>query len=168
MATITLQGNPIHTVGNLPAKLADAPAFVLTKADLSDITLQDLRGKSVVLNIFPSIDTTTCALSVRKFNNEANNLTNTTILCISMDLPFAQKRFCGIEGLNNIVTASGFRHPEFGAAYGVTIKDGPLRGLLSRAVVIIDPKGKVAYTEQVKEIAEEPNYDAAMQVLKHG
>jgi len=166
MATVTLQGNPIHTVGNLPAKGVQAPAFTLTNTNLSEISLNDLKGKTVILNIFPSIDTPTCALSVKKFNNEVNKIDNATVLCVSMDLPFAQKRFCGAEGLDKVIPVSAFRHPDFGTAYGVKITDGALSGLFSRAVVIIDTHGKVVYTEQVSEIAHEPNYEAALAALK--
>jgi thiol peroxidase len=165
MATITLKGNPVNTIGNLPSKSSQAPAFTLTKTDLSELSLKDLAGQFVILNIFPSLDTPTCATSTRKFNTEANKLKNTQILCVSMDLPFAQKRFCAAEGLDKVVPVSAFRHPEFGDAYGVKITDGPLAGLLSRAVVVIDPQGKVIYTEQVAEIADEPNYAAALAVL---
>ncbi len=165
MATITLKGNPIHTYGQLPAVGSQAPDFVLTKTDLADVSLKDFAGKRIVLNIFPSIDTSVCAMSVRKFNAEAGNLKNTVVLCVSLDLPFAHARFCGAEGLNNVISVSELRNRAFGEAYGVRIIDGPLAGLLSRAVVIIDEKGKVKYTEQVPEIAQEPNYAAALKAL---
>lgn len=165
MATITFKGNPVHTVGNLPAQSSTAPAFTLTKTDLSEVSLKDLAGKYVVLNIFPSMDTPTCATSTRKFNSEANKLDNAHVLCISMDLPFAQKRFCAAEGLDKVMPLSAFRHAEFGDKYGVKIADGPLAGLLSRAVVVIDPQGKVIYTQQVAEIADEPDYAAALAAL---
>ena len=165
MAKITLKDNPINTIGTLPAVGSQAPNFLLTKTDLSDITAEDLRGKTVILNIFPSIDTEVCAASVRFFNAKANTLENTTVLCISDDLPFAQKRFCGAEGLNNVISASEVRNRDFGDAYGVRITDGPLAGILSRAIVIIDASGKVTYTEQVPEITQEPNYDAALAAL---
>jgi len=165
MAQITLKDNPINTIGSLPAVGSQAPEFLLTKTDLSDITTEDLRGKRVVLNIFPSIDTEVCAASVRFFNAKANTLDNTTVLCISDDLPFAQKRFCGAEGLANVVSASEVRNRDFGDNYGVRITDGPLAGILSRAIVIIDSAGKVTYTEQVPEITQEPNYDAALAAL---
>lgn len=161
MATITLQGNPIATVGELPAVGSTAPAFTLTKTDLSEVTLADFAGKTVILNIYPSVDTGVCAESTRKFNAIASANPNVAVLCISADLPFAHSRFCGTEGLQNVVSLSTFRHPEFGKDYGVTIADGVLAGLMSRAVVVIKD-GKVAYTEQVPEIAQEPNYDAAL------
>ena len=165
MASITLKGNPVSTVGSLPAAGSDAPAFSALKTDLSEWTLSDQVGKRVILNIFPSIDTGVCAASTRRFNKEASSLENTVVLCISVDLPFALGRFCGAEGLENVIPASVFRNPEFGTAYGVTIADGPLTGLLSRAVVVIDESGKVAYTEQVPEITQEPDYDAALAAL---
>jgi thiol peroxidase len=166
MATITLKGNPISTVGSLPAVGAPAPAFSLVKIDLSTVGNADLRGKRVVLNIFPSVDTPTCATSVRKFNAEAGKLDNTVVLCVSKDLPFAHKRFCGAEGLNNVHGVSDFRSPSFGSDYGVTITSGPIQGLLSRAVVVIDAAGKVLYTEQVAEIANEPDYAKALASLR--
>jgi thiol peroxidase len=165
MAQITFKGTPIKTCGELPAKNSRAPDFTLVKQDLSDSTLSDYKGKRLILNIFPSIDTGVCAVSVRKFNEKAAALTNTVVLCVSMDLPFAQGRFCGAEGIKNVVTASAFRS-SFGEHYGVTIAEGPLAGLLSRAVVIINEAGQVIYTEQVPEIAQEPNYDAALAALK--
>lgn len=166
MATITLRGNEIHTSGNLPEVGSQAPDFKLTKNDLSETTLKDYQGKKVVLNIFPSLDTPTCATSVRTFNKNASELDNTVVLCVSRDLPFAQKRFCAAEGLNNVVTASEFKDSNFSDAYGVRISDGPMSGLLSRAVVVVDENGKVVYTEQVPEIASEPNYDNALASLK--
>ncbi len=165
MTTITFKGNPVHTIGKLPEIGVVAPEFTLTKADLSDIKLKDFHGKKIILNIFPSLDTPVCAQSVRTFNKEAVQLPNTMVICVSMDLPFAYTRFCNAEGINNIITASDFRHKKFGDSYGVCIKDGPLAGLLSRAVVIIDPQGKVSYTEQVPEITQEPNYQAALKAL---
>ena len=162
MATITLEGNEIHTVGELPAVGSDAPAFTLTNAELGPATLSDYSGKKVILNIFPSIDTGVCAESTRRFNAAAGSLDNTAVLCISADLPFALSRFCGAENLDNVVTLSTFRNPEFGDAYGVRISDGPVAGLMSRAVVIIDENGKVVYTEQVPEIVQEPDYDSAL------
>ena len=162
MATITLEGNSIHTVGELPAVGSDAPSFTLTNAELGSASLADYRGKRIVLNIFPSIDTGVCAESTRRFNAAAGSLDNTVVLCISADLPFALSRFCGAENLNNVVTLSTFRNPEFGEAYGVRISDGPLAGLMSRAVVIVDENGKVIHTEQVPEIVQEPDYDAAL------
>ena len=165
MATITLRGNPIETSGALPAAGASAPAFSLVKTDLSEATLNQFAGKKLVLNIFPSIDTPTCATSVRKFNQQASDMPNTQVLCVSADLPFALSRFCGAEGIQNVGTASVFRNPEFGLAYGLTMTTGPLKGLLARAVVVIDEKGKVVHTELVGEIANEPNYDAALAAL---
>jgi thiol peroxidase len=164
MAQITLGGNPIHTVGELPAVGSATPSFTVTKGDLSDITPADLAGQRVVLNIFPSLDTATCATSVRKFNEIAAGLQNTTVLCVSADLPFAQGRFCGAEGLANVSTASTFRG-DFGAAYGVQMADGKLAGLMARAVVVLDESGKVVHSQLVPEIAQEPDYDAAVAAL---
>jgi thioredoxin-dependent peroxiredoxin len=165
MAQITLKGNPIHTSGDLPKAGTAAPAYTLVRTDLSEISGKDLTGQRVVLNIFPSIDTPTCAASVRKFNARANEKPNTTILCVSADLPFAQKRFCGAEGLDNVLPASTFRNTNFGQAFGVALVDGPLKGLLARAVVVVDGSGKVIHTELVPEIAQEPDYNAALAVL---
>ena len=166
MATITLKGNAIETVGSLPAKGSAAPNFTLIKTDLSEVTLADYKGKKIVLNIFPSIDTPVCATSVRQFNKTAGELTNAVVLCISADLPFAHTRFCETDGLKNVESLSVFRSSAFGKDYGVTITTGPIAGLLSRAIVIIGADGKVLYTEQVPEIAQEPNYDAALAALK--
>lgn len=166
MAGITLKGTPIETIGNLPEVDTKAPTFRLTRSDLSDAALEDFAGKTIVLNIFPSIDTDVCATSVRRFNEEAAKLKDTVVLCISADLPFAHQRFCETQGLNDVISLSVFRSADFGKDYGVTITSGPLAGLLSRAVVIIDKNGKVAYTQQVPEIVEEPDYDAALQSLK--
>ena len=163
MATVTLKGNPFETVGNLPKVGDKAPNFSVVKDDLSDLNLTDISGR-IVLNIFPSIDTDTCAMSVRQFNQKATALDNTTVVCISKDLPFALARFCGAEGLHKVEVGSAFRS-SFGEDYGVTVKTGPLKGLLSRAVVVIDENGKVIYTEQVAETADEPDYDAALKVL---
>jgi thiol peroxidase len=165
MATITLKGNKISTIGNLPAAGVTAPAFKLTKTDLSEASLNDFAGKKVVLNIFPSLDTSVCAASVRKFNAELDKLKNTVVLCISRDLPFAHNRFCTTEGLKNVISLSELRDNNFGTTYGVTITDGPLAGLHSRAVVIINESGKVVYSEQVPEITQEPNYDAALKAI---
>lgn len=165
MATITLKGNAIQTIGDLPKVASKAPAFKLVAHDLSEISSEDLAGKKIVLNIFPSIDTGTCAMSVRKFNEAASKLENTVVICVSADLPFAAGRFCGAEGIKNVKTGSVFRQPAFGVDYGVTITTGPLAGLLSRSVVVIDALGNVAYTEQVQETTEEPNYEAAIAVL---
>lgn len=165
MASITLGGNPIHTTGELPQTGSTAPAFTLVKTDLSSASLADFAGKKVVLNIFPSIDTGTCAQSVRTFNEKASKLENTTVLCISKDLPFAQKRFCGAEGLENVVNLSDFKTGEFGKNYGLDIMDGSLAGLHSRVVIVLDEKGTVLYSEQVGEIAAEPDYEAALAAL---
>lgn len=167
MATVTLKGNPIHTVGDLPKVGAQAPDFKLTKDDLSDVSLKDFAGKKVILNIFPSIDTGTCAMSVRKFNAEASELPNTVVVGVSRDLPFALKRFCGAEGIDKVVTTSALRpDSSFGSDYGVTLVDGPLAGVFSRSIVVIDENGKVSHTEQVAETTEEPNYAAALAVVK--
>ncbi len=166
MAEITLQGKPIHTLGKLPAKGTKAPEFTLVKNDLSEVKLSNYKGMNVVLNIFPSLDTPTCAASVRHFNEGAASLNNTVVLCISKDLPFAQARFCGAEGLDNVETLSGFRDENFAKSYQTEIADGPLAGLESRAVVIIDKEGTVIYTQQVPEIVDEPDYEAALAVLK--
>lgn len=165
MATITLGGNEIQTIGNLPNINSKSPEFQLIKADLSVATLADFAGTKLVLNIFPSIDTGTCATSVRTFNAKASNLQNTKVLCISRDLPFAQKRFCGAEGLENVINLSDFKDGSFGKNYGLEIENGPLAGLHSRAVIVLDENHKVIYTEQVGEIANEPNYQAALEVL---
>ena len=165
MASITLKGSTISTVGELPTLGDIAPPFSGVKDDLSECKLSDLSGKKVVLNIFPSIDTGVCATSARRFNQDAGSLDNTVVLCVSADLPFALGRFCGAEGLKDVVPVSVFRNPEFGSGYGVTIADGPLAGLLSRAVVVIDESCKVVYTEQVPEITQEPSYEAALAAL---
>lgn len=164
MADITLRGNPFHTSGDLPDVGSDAPTFTLTGGDLSDVTPAQFEGQRVVLNIFPSIDTGTCATSVRTFNERAASLADATVLCVSADLPFALGRFCGAEDIQNVTTASSFRS-SFGEDYGVTIADGPMAGLLARAVVVVDANGDVAYTELVPEIGQEPNYDAAIAAL---
>ncbi|MCL4144344.1 UNVERIFIED_CONTAM: hypothetical protein GTU68_045839 [Idotea baltica] len=165
MATITLKGNSINTSGNLPKLGSQAPDFKLIKTDLSESSLSDYKGSNVILNIFPSVDTGTCAASVRKFNEEASELDNTKVLCISRDLPFAQGRFCGAEGIENVINLSDFATGDFGKDYGLTIADGPLAHLHSRAVVILDESGAVIYTEQVPEIVDEPNYKAALAAL---
>ncbi|MGF1559683.1 MAG: thiol peroxidase [Flavobacteriaceae bacterium] len=167
MAAITLGGNPINTIGNLPSTGSKAPDFNLTKGDLSNATLADYAGKKMVLNIFPSIDTGTCAKSVREFNKKAAELDNTVVLCISKDLPFAQARFCGAEGIDNVVMLSDFRDGNFGKAYGLDFIDGPLVPLHSRAVVVLNTAGEVVYKEQVPEIADEPNYNGALEALKN-
>jgi len=165
MASITLGGNPIHTNGALPQKGSKVADFSLIKTDLSNASLSDFSGKRLVLNIFPSVDTGTCAQSVRTFNEKASALVNTLVLCISRDLPFAQKRFCGAEGLENVVNLSDFKSGEFGKNYGLEMIDGPLAGLHSRVVLVLDENGTVLHAEQVAEIAEEPNYEAALAVL---
>jgi thiol peroxidase len=165
MAKITLKGNEISTIGYLPAIGAPAPDFTLVKNNLEETTLKDYRGKTLVLNIFPSIDTGVCAASTRRFNSEAGQRKDTVVLCVSADLPFAHGRFCEAEGLKNVVTASVFRSPDFGKNYGQTITSGPLAGLLARAVVVVGPDGRVRYTEQVPEIAQEPNYQAALDAI---
>jgi thiol peroxidase len=164
MATVTLKGNPITTLADLPAVGTQAPDFTLTGAGLADVKLADFAGKRLVLNIFPSVDTPTCATSVRKFNQVLSSLNNTAVLNISADLPFAQGRFCGAEGLENVLNGSSFRST-FGQDYGVVFATGPLTGLLSRAVVVLDEQGKVLYTEQVAETADEPSYEAAVAAL---
>lgn len=165
MATVTLKGNAIETLAELPAVGSQAPDFSLVQQDLSPVTLGDFAGKNLVLNIFPSIDTGTCAMSVRTFNQKAGELDNTEVLCVSLDLPFALGRFCGAEGIKSVRAASGFRS-EFGRDYGLVFTTGPLTGLYSRCVVVIDGSGKVIYTEQVGETADEPNYDAALAALQ--
>ncbi|NTW56918.1 MAG: thiol peroxidase [Chlorobiaceae bacterium] len=165
MAQITFKGNPVETSGTLPHAGSEAPFFCLVRTDLSDAGPADFAGKRMVLNIFPSLDTPVCAASVRKFNQEASSLDNTVVLCISADLPFAHNRFCETEGLKNVIPLSVFRSPEFGIDYGVAITSGPLKGLLSRAVVVVDSDGVVIYSEQVPEIVNEPDYAAALQAL---
>lgn len=164
MAIVTLKGNAFETVGQLPAVSSKAPNFELVKTDLSVTTLADYQGQKLVLNIFPSIDTPTCATSVRKFNEAAASLNNVAVVCVSADLPFAAARFCGAEGIDNVDTGSSFRS-SFGDDYGVNFKTGPLLGLTSRALVVINEAGDVVYTEQVSETADEPNYDAALALL---
>jgi thiol peroxidase len=165
MSSITLGGNPVNTSGELPKIGTQLADFKLVKNDLSIATLADYAGKKVVFNIFPSIDTGTCAASVRKFNATAANLNNTVVLCISRDLPFAQKRFCGAEGIENVENLSDFKDGSFGKTNGLEIIDGVLAGLHSRAVIVINEKGTILHTEQVQEIADEPNYEAALAVL---
>lgn len=164
MATVTLKGNPFNTNGDLPATGSKAPEFKLVKTDLSELTSAELKGKRVVLNIFPSVDTPTCATSVRTFNSEASKLDNTVVVCASQDLPFALARFCGAEGLDKVIPASAFRS-NFASDFGLKLVDGPLAGLTARAVVVLDTEGKVVYTELVSEVAHEPNYDAALKAL---
>ncbi len=166
MASITLKGNAINTIGELPKVGSQAPNFNLVKNDLSKASLSDFKGEKVVLNIFPSIDTGTCAASVRQFNKEAAELSNTKVVCVSRDLPFAQARFCGAEGIENVINLSDFASGDFGKNYGLEIANGPLANLHSRAVIVLDESGKVIYTEQVPEIVDEPNYKAALEALR--
>jgi len=166
MANITLQGNPINTIGNLPAVGSNLKDFELVKNDLSKVSLKDYTGSKLILNIFPSLDTGTCAASVRNFNKEAANLENTKVLCISRDLPFAQGRFCGAEGIENAITLSDFNTGKFGKDYGLEIANGPLAGVHSRSIIVADENGKILYTEQVPETIDEPNYDAALSAVK--
>lgn len=166
MAEITLGGNPINTSGNLPEIGTNAPEFELTNTDLENVISHDFRGKRVILNIFVSLDTGICAASVRKFNSETEKLDNTVVLCISRDLPFAHKRFCAAEGLENVISLSEMRDFEFGELFGVRIIDGPLAGLLARSIVILDEVGKVIYTELVPEIKQEPDYEQVLAALK--
>ncbi|TBX70146.1 thiol peroxidase [Flavobacterium silvisoli] len=165
MATITLGGNPIHTNGELPKKGSKAPDFQLAKTDLGYTSLADFKGSKVILNIYPSVDTGTCAASTRTFNAKASALANTKVLCISRDLPFAFKRFCGAEGLDNVICLSDFNTGKFGKDYGLEMTDGALAGLHSRVVIVLDENGTVLYTEQVAEIADEPNYELALAAL---
>jgi len=166
MATVTFKGAPVPTAGDLPAVGQPAPDFSLTKTDMSDVSLTDFSGKTVVLNIFPSVDTPVCAMTVRKFNAEIAQFDHAVVLCVSRDLPFAHARFCGAEGLDNVISASELRTLDFGQRYGIRITDGPLAGLMARAVVIVDSNGIVRYTQLVPEIAEEPDYDEALAVLR--
>lgn len=165
MAKVTLRGQAFNTSGELPKAGQKAPDFSLRKNDLTTTTLKDYEGFYVILNIFPSIDTATCATSVRQFNQRASELENTKVICVSRDLPFAQKRFCGAEGIENVITASDFATGDFGRSYGVELLDGPLHALHARAVVVIGTNGIVKHTELVTEIADEPNYDAAIAAL---
>ncbi len=162
MAQIKLKGNPIHTIGELPEIGSEAADFELVRNNFSKATLADFKGSRIILNIFPSLDTSTCANSVRQFNKMASNLENTKVLCISRDLPFAQSRFCGAEGISNVETLSDFKTGNFGINYGLQLVDGPLSGLNSRSVIIIDENGIVTYTQQVEETSEEPNYDEVL------
>lgn len=166
MAKITLGGNPVQTIGKLPAVGEKAPDFTLVKDDLSRVSLQDFQGSKVVLNIFPSVDTSVCAQSVREFNKRLADQENTKVLCISRDLPFAQKRFCAAEGLENVMTLSDFESGDFGKTYHLEIVVGPFAGLHSRVVIVLDENGKIVYEQQVGEIGDEPDYDAALAALK--
>jgi thiol peroxidase len=165
MAKITLRGNPVNTSGFLPAKGTKAPVFTLVKSDLSNLSLKELAGKKVILNISPSLDTGVCATAVRKFNQMAAGKDNTVVLAITKDLPFAQSRFCSTEGITNVMALSGFRNGEFGKDYGVDILDGPMAGLYARSIVVVDEKGNVVYTELVPETVQEPDYDKALAAL---
>ena len=167
MATITLNGNPVHTCGTLPIVGHATPPFSLTRTDFRDITSVDLEGKRVLLSIFPSLDTSTCAESVRRFNALTADLNDTVLLCVSMDLPFAQDLFCGSKHLERAVPVSAFRHSEFGQAFGLTLVDGPLRGLLARAVVALEENGTVVHTELVPELTREPDYDLAIHAIRN-
>lgn len=166
METIYFKGTPCHTYGVMPSVGQEAPCFHLSGPDLSAVTCNDFKGRRIVLNIFPSLDTEVCARSVRRFNEEASGLPDTTVICVSMDLPFAMGRFCTLEGIKNVVFGSAFRSPLFGQKYGVQLCDGPLAGLLARAVIIIGTDRKVIYRELVGEITNEPDYEAALSVLK--
>lgn len=166
MAKTKLKGNPVNTSGPLPRLGSKARDFVLTANDLSDKTLADYKGKKILLNIFPSVDTAVCAMSVRTFNQKAAKAKNAVILCVSRDLPFAFGRFCGAEGIDKVATLSELRNREFGKAYGLEMVDGPMAGLLARAVIIIDEAGKVTYRELVEDITQEPDYAAALKALK--
>jgi thiol peroxidase len=165
MAKITLKGNPVTTSGTLPDTGTAAPDFTLVRSDLGNLSLSELKGKKIILNIFPSLDTLVCAASVRRFNQLAAGKQDTVVLAISKDLPFAHKRFCTTEGIENVVTLSGFRDTDFGNKYGVQILDGGFAGLYSRCIVVIDSNGKVKYTQQVPEISQEPDYDKALEAL---
>lgn len=166
MAKITLGGNPVETIGELPKTGEKAKDFTLVKQDLSPLTLNDLKGKKVILNIFPSVDTGTCATSTRKFNAEASKLENTQVVCVSRDLPFAFKRFCGAEGIDQLITASDFRTGQFGKDYNLEMTSGALMGLHSRCIIVLNEQGEIIYTEQVPEIVDEPNYEKAIAAVK--
>jgi thioredoxin-dependent peroxiredoxin len=166
MSKVTLKGNPVNTIGDLPVVGAKAPEFSLVGSNLADVKNTDFAGKRMVLNIFPSLDTATCAASVRRFNVEASKLDNAVVVCISKDLPFAHGRFCTTEGIANVVSASEFRSNAFGKNFGVMITDGPLQGLMARAVVVLDKDGTVLHSQLVAEITEEPDYQSALDTLK--
>jgi thiol peroxidase len=167
MAQTAFNGSPVQLCGDLPPVGSIAPDFTIVKKDLSEVRLKDFIGKTVVLNIFPSIDTSVCAASVKKLNAEIENKEGAVVLCVSADLPFAQERFCGAEGLDNVITGSTFRNTEFGETYGIRIDDGPLTGLLSRALLVIDGRGKVVYTQLVDELSHEPDYEQALACLAY-
>ncbi|NBC83504.1 MAG: thiol peroxidase [Bacteroidetes bacterium] len=166
MAQVTLKGNPLNTYGDLPAVGSTPAEFTAVKNDLSELKLSDYAGKNVVLNIFQSLDTSTCANSVKRFNKEAANLSDTVVLCLSKDLPFAHQRFCETEGINNVVNGSLFRNQEFGKQYGNEIVDGPARGLVARSLIVINKEGKVVHSQQVQELSEEPDYESALSAIK--
>lgn len=166
METVYFNGQPCHTYGTMPKAGDKAPEFSLVSPQLKELKSADYKGRRVVLNIFPSLDTGVCAMSVRKFNEMAAKLTGTDVLCVSMDLPFAAGRFCAAENIENVTPASAFRSPKFAESYGLQIVDGPLAGLLARAVIIIDGDGKVIYSDLVEEITNEPDYEGALRVLK--
>ncbi len=166
MPTVTLKGTPVHTKGNFTQTGHQAPDFTLVKSDLSELTLSSLKGKKVILNIFPSLGTAVCAMSVRKFNELATQIDNTVVLAISKDLPFAHARFCTTEGIKNVTGLSAFRNNTFGEDYGITLTDGPLAGLLARAVIVLDEQGKIIYAQLVPEITEEPDYEKALRSIK--
>lgn len=166
METVYLKGTPCHTYGTMPEIGSKAPCYTLVDKDLNDISCLDFLDRRVVLNIFPSIDTEVCATSVRRFNQEAAGLDNTTVICVSMDLPFAQSRFCAANGIDNVVVASAFRSPMFAQKFGLQLVDGPLAGLLARAIIVLDEDRKVAYTQLVNEITNEPDYETAIAALK--
>jgi thiol peroxidase len=165
MATVTLRGNPVQTSGELPKVGSKAPDFRLVNPDLKDVSLADFAGKKKILNIYPSVDTPVCATSTRKFNEKAAAIKDAVVICVAADLPFAFRRFCAAEGLSNVQTLSLMRGKEFGKAYGVELTNGPMQGLLARAIVVLDADNKVTHTELVPEIAQEPNYDAALKAL---
>lgn len=167
METVYFKGTPCHTYGEVPAVGTKAPAFDLVSRDLTEVRNADFPNKRIVLNVFPSLDTPVCAASVRRFNQEAANLDSTVVICVSMDLPFAASRFCTAEGINNCIVASAFRSPEFAQKYGLKLVDGPLAGLLARAVIIIDERGEIVYRDLVEEITNEPDYEAAIDILKN-
>ncbi len=166
METVFFNGNPCHTYGNIPAVGTKAPAFNLVSKDLTDVNLSDFEGKRVVLNVFPSLDTPVCAASVRRFNEEAAKMKDVAVVCVSMDLPFAEGRFCSANGIENVIVTSAFRSPTFAQNYGLQIVDGPLAGLLARAVIVIDENHNVIYSDLVEEITNEPDYEGALSVLK--
>ncbi|MBO8453943.1 MAG: thiol peroxidase [Bacteroidetes bacterium] len=166
MATVNFKGSPVELSGELPKVGEEAPKFGGVKGDLTTVHLPELRGKKVLINIFPSLDTPVCAASVRKFNREASSLENTVVLCVSKDLPFAQSRFCAAEGLEDVVPLSVFRCRHFDERYGLTMTEGPLKGLLARAVIIVDEKGTIVYEQLVPEVTDEPDYDAALNILR--